>query len=356
VSDVPGSATSEGGSPGGRVSVVICTRDRPEDLRRAIESIRECDPVGRRAEIVVVEERDRPREIPGVRYVHLPPEGLGFGHARNVGVRHATGDVLLFIDDDCIARDGWASRLSATLRDDPGLAGAAGSVHVRDCGVLGRAENVLGFPGGGLRYLHRSGGHTVPTRHLSTCNCAYRRPAVEAAGGFPEDASEGGEDYLLAQRVVEEGDCVYVPDAGVYHRPRDGFGAIFRWFMRRGRSEATILAHSRRPTRRLLDLARSSWTLRLGLGAGVLVTWPGLLPWVPAAAGLYYLALLWRYRFALRYPPHRRAWWVVPAVKLTMDLGTETGRWQALLSRLGGGGDDREGSRPAGSSGADRRS
>jgi hypothetical protein len=46
---------------------------------------------------------------------------------------------------------------------------------------------------------------------------------------------------------------------------------------------------------------------------------------------MYYGAILWRFRFARAYPSHRRAWWLVPIVKVTMDLGTEVGRWKALL-------------------------
>ncbi|NWF72435.1 MAG: hypothetical protein HXY51_05200, partial [Nitrospirae bacterium] len=48
---------------------------------------------------------------------------------------------------------------------------------------------------------------------------------------------------------------------------------------------------------------------------------------------LYYLAMLWRYRFARAYPSHRAAWWVVPFVKLTMDVGNELGRWKYAMAR-----------------------
>jgi hypothetical protein len=59
--------------------------------------------------------------------------------------------------------------------------------------------------------------------------------------------------------------------------------------------------------------------------------WPGLTLFLPAAALGYYLAILWRFRFARLYPSHARAWWLVPAVKLTMDLGAELGRLKTLL-------------------------
>src|SRR2546425_5816244 len=192
-----------------RLSVVICTKDRPADLACAIASIRASGDVGRSAEIVVVEEADAPREIPGIRYVHLPRSGRGFGYARNTGVREAHGDVPLFIDDDCEAEQEWAEALVEPFQRNPHVLGVAGAVLVKDCGLIGYAENILGAPGGGLRYLHDAQGRVVPTRYLSTCNCAYRRKTVLEAGGFLEDARLGGEDTLLAERVTALGSCVY---------------------------------------------------------------------------------------------------------------------------------------------------
>lgn len=327
-------AVGSGAGPrGGSLSIVICSKDRPADLARAIASVRASGDPGRRAEIVVVEEADRPRTIPDIRYVHLPRAGRGFGYARNAGIRAAAGDLLLFLDDDCEAEPGWIEHLTAPLRERRDVLGVAGAVLVRDCGPIGYAENILGFPGGGLRYLHAARGQIVPSRYLSTCNCAYRREAVERAGGFVEDTLFGGEDFLLAERVSALGPCVYAPGAVVYHRPRGRLGAIFRWFARRGRSEITILARSGNRAAFARHLLRSSWTLR-GLGvAALLAARPSLAPLLPGAALAYGAVMLWRFRFARAYPTHRTGWWLVPAVKLVMDLGTEAGRLRALLGR-----------------------
>ena len=331
----PGSALGTGNRPGSdSFSVIISTRDRPEDLARAVASVRASGEAGRRAEIVVVEEADAPRPLGGVRSVHLPREGRGFGYARNAGVAVAHGSLLVFLDDDCEAEAGWLEALTAPLRDDPAVLGAAGAVLVRDCGAVGYAENILGFPGGGLRYRHAAGGRTIPTRHLSTCNCAYRAEAVRRAGGFAEDARRGGEDYLLAERVTALGPCVYVPDAVVYHRPRGRLGAVLRWFIRRGESEVALLRAARRRGEFARFLLRSSWTLRCLVLLAILAWRPALAALLPAAALAYGAAVLWRFRFARAYPTHRRAWWAVPVVKATMDLGTEIGRWKAVL---GGG-------------------
>ena len=60
------------------VSVLICTKDRRQDVARALASLRAAGVEREGVEIVVVEETARPAPMAGVRYVPLPPEGRGF--------------------------------------------------------------------------------------------------------------------------------------------------------------------------------------------------------------------------------------------------------------------------------------
>lgn len=308
------------------VSVLICTKDRRDDVARALASLR-ADGVEREGvEIVVIEETAHPRPIAGVRYVPLPPEGRGFAHVRNRAVDAAKGSLLVFVDDDCEVERGWFDALLAPMAD-PAVAGTAGAVLVRDCNAIGYAENILGFPGGGLRYLAAAGGRVVATRFVSTCNCVYRRAAIEAVGGFSPLASLGGEDSLLADRITARWPCRYAPGAVAYHRPRQRLVAIFPWFVRRGRAEVRILPGKPRPGAVVLALLRGSTLLRLTLAALVLawLPWPLALT-VPLAALLYYLALLRRFTFAWRFPSHRRGFWLAPLVRVIADAGAEVGR------------------------------
>jgi GT2 family glycosyltransferase len=317
------------------VSVLICTRNRRPDVARAVASLR-ADGVERDGvEIVVIEETAEPEPIPGVRYVTVPPEGRGFAYVRNLAVETAKGSVLVFVDDDCEVERGWFDALLGPLLADPAVGGAAGAVLVRDCNAIGYAESILGFPGGGVRYLDAAGGRVVPTAHLSTCNCAYRREAIEAAGGFSPLASLGGEDSLLAERVTARWPCRYVPAAVVYHRPRQRLGAIFRWFVRRGRAEMLILPAKPRPAAVVRSLVRGSMLLRALVLAAVLawLPWPVWLT-APVLVGAYYAALLRRFAFARRYPTHRRGWWLTPVVKLIADAGAEAGRLRELPAAL----------------------
>jgi glycosyltransferase involved in cell wall biosynthesis len=86
------------------LSVCICTRNRPNDLRLALESIRHsADPVH---EVIVsddstTDETERLlQEYPEVVYVRGPRVGLGAN--RNSALRPASGSHVLFIDDDVI--------------------------------------------------------------------------------------------------------------------------------------------------------------------------------------------------------------------------------------------------------------
>jgi GT2 family glycosyltransferase len=315
------------------VSIIVCSKDRPDDLTEALASIRSCDEVGRHAELVVVEECPEPRKIPHVSYVHLPPLGRGFGHARNSGMKAASGDILLFIDDDCRAAPGWASALLRPFRSDPSVLGAAGAVLVKDCGLIGYAESILGFPGGGLRSVHDARGRTMLTRQLSTCNCAYRRGTLEQIGGFPEETPWGGEDALVAERVTALGTCLFVPEAQVYHRTRDGLGKVFSWFVRRGRSDVATIRYRLDRRGYVTGLLRSSWMLKSIPVAGLLAAVSNPIFLLSFSMLVYYGFLLRRYRFARQYHPHRKALWLVPVVKLAMDLGADTGRVMAWLEK-----------------------
>jgi len=115
------------------VSVVIATHNRAEWLRDTLNSVlrqsRQPD------EVVVVDNAstDHTREVVlsfadrlNVRYVHEPRRGIP--HARNAAVRSATGDIVAFIDDDCIASGDWLKYIEIPFLRDPNVGAVGGEV------------------------------------------------------------------------------------------------------------------------------------------------------------------------------------------------------------------------------------
>src|SRR5688572_22573693 len=94
------------------ISVVVCTRDRPEELSRCLDSLAAMDY--RPHEVLVVDNAPATdatrRLVEGrggvVRYALEPVPGLD--HARNRAIACATGDVLAFTDDDVLVDPRWS--------------------------------------------------------------------------------------------------------------------------------------------------------------------------------------------------------------------------------------------------------
>lgn len=321
------------------VSVLISTRGRRGLLGELLASVRQLDYPRDRLEVVVVEETDDPRPPQGVRYVRIPCENRGYGYTRNVALQHASHPIVAFTDDDCLVERDWLRRLVEPLALDRQLAGAAGAVRVQGDSLLGQCEFILGFPGGGLRYISQSRGRRRATQHLSTCNCAYRKQAVLEAGGFQMGTRYGSEDSQLAQRICRQHPCVFEPRATVHHLPHRGLMDVFRWFVRRGRSEIEVSAQASDQRRYLLRVAASSLALRGVLVVAAAIGAAAVVGLAATAAGLavlgtvYYLALLWRFRYALR-ECRASSLLATPLVKWWMDLGMDTGRWLALREGL----------------------
>jgi arylsulfatase A-like enzyme/glycosyltransferase involved in cell wall biosynthesis len=157
----------------------------------------------------------------------------GKSHALNRAVKAAAGDVAAFIDDDALPEAGWLSALLAPLLSDASLAGVGGRVlpvlpreGVPDW-YLGLLQGRRSYFLGPLHDLGDSPG-TYSAENLSELplgtNCAFRRALLVEIGFAPElgpnraEGTRGGEDLLMARRVLDRGlRVVYEPRARVSH-------------------------------------------------------------------------------------------------------------------------------------------
>ena len=66
-------------------------------------------------------------QFPQIQYFHFDQK-TDPGTARNFGVKHARGDLILFIDSDCEAEKDWIEKQVQLHREHSGTAGIGGSV------------------------------------------------------------------------------------------------------------------------------------------------------------------------------------------------------------------------------------
>lgn len=192
-------------------SVIVPTHGRPEKLRKCLDALRRQElPADQSLEIVVAEDgaadaEDATSTRDGdVLRLRLPR--VGIAGARNAAIAAATGEILLFTNDDCYPAEDWARQhLSAHAR------------HGDDAMVVGRTD-WMAWPNptvfdGLLRdtsiiffYNRMRDGETYGFRHFWTCNASVSSRSARAVGGFDERLRPYGfEDIEFAYRVERAG-------------------------------------------------------------------------------------------------------------------------------------------------------
>ena len=234
------------------VTVAICTRDRPRELRSCLESVLALREAGdeRTFEVLVVDNAPRDtrteelvRALPSVAYAREPKPGLDF--ARNRALTEATGELVAFLDDDTVADPGWLDGLSEAVRENPDAAAVTGAVLPYELET--QAQIIFERRGGFRRGFEklRYHGPTFPGNPLypvgaglfgAGANMVVRRDVVLALGGFDEALDTGpplpgGGDLDIFYRVVRAGHpLVYEPRMLVFHKHRRDLADLRRQY------------------------------------------------------------------------------------------------------------------------------
>ncbi len=224
-------------SIGETVSVVICTRDRPDLLAQCLRSLQNLSQHPQ--EIIVVDNApstDKTRQLvsqmPNIRYVLEPRPGLSV--ARNTGIHHSTGDIIAFTDDDVTVDPDWITRLQQSFQNSKVMA-ATGLVLPAELET--ESQFIFEMSNGNFGWGYRERTFSLEffqaTKHLGVpvwcigagANMAFRRQVFEMVGDFDERLGAGAsgcsEDSEIWYRILAEGWlCRYEPTAVVYHYHR----------------------------------------------------------------------------------------------------------------------------------------
>ncbi len=269
------------------VTAAICTRDRPEQLRRALRSL--AHQTVAPAEVLVVDNAPRDDAtaqlvadaFPSVRYLREPIPGLDF--ARSRALKAATSPLVAFLDDDAVADPEWIAAFSAIFADFPRAGACTGRVEglsvateaqrvVEANGGYDRGDERVRLPADAGRRLH---GRRAPLIAWavsvgSGCSLAVRRALALELGGFDEAldmgaALPGGGDHDMLWRMLAAGaEVIYEPAARARHEHRSEITAAYDQIVGHQRALVAMLtkaAAAARGTARLSILAFLGWRL-----------------------------------------------------------------------------------------------
>jgi len=191
------------------ISVVTTVRNEARNIAALLDSLVIQEPP---VEVIVVDSHSEDPTRDVVReyekrydFVHLYVQGGTRGTGRNFGIRKARGEAVAFIDGDAIANPFWVKELREGLRAHDVVAGRTIQIGYRPFEELERVELIV-----------KGTDVTFPSSNL-----AYRKPVLEAIGGF-DPWFVTAEDIDLNLRAVRAGHLIaFRAGAVVYHRTRD---------------------------------------------------------------------------------------------------------------------------------------
>jgi glycosyltransferase involved in cell wall biosynthesis len=239
-------------------SIVVPTRNRPESLRRCVESMRQLDYSVGAWEVIMVNDGGGALSISdllgdtAIRIIDISHSGPAT--ARNTGARAARGEFLVFTDDDCEVTPNWLNQYKRAFEVHPcaGIGGTWVNPYPRNL-----AASTWQFYS---EYLYRAmrddAGNALL---LFTNNVAYRREVFWQLGGFNESFPlAAAEDWEFGHRLTAHGytQCV-VPEIKVRHHHKTTAFGFLRQHFRYGRGSHYFYGNVQNATS-----GRVAWKIR----------------------------------------------------------------------------------------------
>lgn len=242
------------------ISVLICTRDRPDPLKETLDSLAKLDY--RNSEVLVIDNHpsdDRTKDLVAqypFRYVLEQCPGLDW--ARNRGIAESRGEVVAFIDDDATADPLWLKGIAGGFEEQDVMC-VTGLVLPAALDTKAQELFELAYGGFGKGFRRFSIRPPLAWKYQpyslsigTGCNMAFRKSVFEKTGGFDVafdvgTVTGGGGDLDMFHRLIKAGlTILYRPEALVFHRHREsdegfrkqllGYGISFpallvKWFI-----------------------------------------------------------------------------------------------------------------------------
>ena len=202
------------------ISVIIPSYNSETTIIGCLNAVQNQSYDGRYEITLVDSSNDRtPRivlsDYPNVKLIHLKTR-TDPGTARNIGVREAKGDIIAFVDSDCMPAHDWLERIAGAHHSTYGAIG--GVVRNGNDGndLVGCAGYIAEF----REFLPERPRQEV--HHIPTCNISYKKSIFREFGLFQGEYYPQ-EDLVFNYRLRQHGEKILLdPTIQVFHHHRSG--------------------------------------------------------------------------------------------------------------------------------------
>jgi glycosyltransferase involved in cell wall biosynthesis len=200
-------------------SVLICTYNRSELLRKSLDSLIE-GTIEKPDQIVIVNGGSKAADevvksymgMHGIEIKIINTINKNLAASRNVGIPYCRGDIVAMTDDDAEVFPDWVTKMKQVHSQHPEAGAVGGMVLGRNIEtLLGRVADAVTFP------VWRA---AQAVRTLPGVNISYKRAYLENIG-LQDETLFRGEDVDYNWRVQKIGGLIWFdPSIKVYHRHR----------------------------------------------------------------------------------------------------------------------------------------
>jgi glycosyltransferase involved in cell wall biosynthesis len=207
-----------------KISLIICSRNRDDFLRRCLDTIRQAELADIQGELILVDSNstDDTEKIM-LEYKNKAPFSVkvikadrkGLGYARKLASQAAEGEILVFTDDDCYLEEGYLLK-AAKIFDDGTFQYCGGRILLYDPQDAKFALNLKD------QFEYIPPHSYLRTGIIQGANFVVHKKVIDAIGSFDEKLGAGTrfrcEDIDLAARASRAGFTgAHVPELVVYH-------------------------------------------------------------------------------------------------------------------------------------------
>jgi glycosyltransferase involved in cell wall biosynthesis len=217
-----------------KASIIICTYNRVRLLRLCLESIANLKTAPGQFEVLVIDNNSSdstealcenlPALFPSLntRYIKETQQGIAF--ARTRGAKEATGDVIAYIDDDCIAETDWLEEIIKFYNNNPAVMSTGGRIIPK---YLVPVADWFGKYFWGLVGNYDLGSSVFQmkgVRYPSGANMHFRKTAFDKYGYFDGNLGRSGKSLMAGEekamylKLINANERVYyLPHVIVHH-------------------------------------------------------------------------------------------------------------------------------------------
>lgn len=242
-----------------KVSVVVVTYNEENNISECLDSLlnQECDDL---YEILIIDgnSEDKTKDIvnnyinkeENVRLLNNPKRTVSSN--RNIGIKEALNDIILFTDADCVVPKDWIHKMvmgynQIKLIDDMVVAVGGGNIVPKDYNKFTEAigiafDSLLGCLGSTQGKVYSK---IKEVNSLACLNILYDKEKLIQLGGFDEKLGNVGEDWDMNYRLREKGYKLYfLPNLNIYHKMRPNIKKLWKQMMGYGCGRAIIIKKS----------------------------------------------------------------------------------------------------------------